>query len=152
MWVAVGVAAVGLVMNVTAQQKAKKAGQQDAQFLAAQQQEAARKSRALGQRQSAEERKQARLVSSALQARAGGGGTDAGVIELEKDIAGEYRALSALYEGEEGALGLEGQAAAGLRSQRARSTAYNWQTAGTIVDSGSKMYGRYADPKPAKAA
>lgn len=144
-WVSIGIAAVGLVTNVAAQQSAKRAGQRDAAFLASQQAAAAGRSRAIGQRQAADERKQAQLVSSALQARAGGGGLDPGVVELEKDIAaeGEYRALAALYEGEQGALGLEAQAQAGLRSQRARSRAYDWQTAGTVIDSGSKMYSRY---------
>lgn len=150
-WIGIGIAATGLATSVYGQQQGKKAGQADAAFLAAQQADAAMKSRAIGQRQAIQERKQAKLVSSALQARAMGGGLDPGVVELEKEIAGEgeYRALAALYEGNEGALGLENQANAGLRSASARGRAYDIQTAGTILEGASKMYGRYSSsPAP----
>lgn len=144
-WWNIGIAAVGLVVNVAGQQKAKKASQADAAFLAGQQRDAAIRSRAIGQRQALDERRQARIVDSALQARAGGGGLDPTVVKLSQDITGEgeYRALAALYEGEQGALGLEDQANAGLRSQQARSKAMDYQTASTIVSSGSSMFSKY---------
>lgn len=144
-WVAIGIAAVGTAVTVVGQQKAKKAGQADAAFTAEQQRAAAERSRAIGQRQAIDERRQARLLDSALQARAGGGGTDVGVVKLSGDIAaeGEFRALAALYEGNEGALGLEDQANAGLRSAGARSAAADWQSAGTIIGGASSMYGKY---------
>lgn len=145
-WWAIGVVAVSTVVQVAGQQKAKKAGEADAAFLAGQQVEAAGRSRAVGQRQAIEERRQARLVESAIQARAGGGGLDPTVAKLQTDVAGEgeYRALAALYEGEQGALGLEAQAGAGLRSSRARSEAANYQMAGTIISTGSSMYSKYS--------
>lgn len=151
-WWNIGIAAVGLVINIAGQQKAKKAGEADAAFLAGQQRDAAVRSRAIGQRQAIEERRQARLVDSALQARAGGGGLDQTVMELSADITGEgeYRALSALYEGEMGALGLEDQANAGLRSQKAKSRAMDYQTAGTIVSTGSTMASKYAGAQTTK--
>lgn len=146
MWWMVALAAVSAAAQIKGQQDAKKAGKEDAAFSAQQQLEAAGRSRAIGQRQAIEERRQARLVDSALQARAGGGGADPTVVKLSSDIVGEgeYRALAALYEGESGALGLENQAAAGLRSANARSRAYDIQTAGTIINTGSAMYGRYS--------
>ena len=152
-WVSIGIAAVGLAVQVSGQQKAKKAAKADAAFLAQQQAEAAVRSRAIGQRQASQERKQARLVSSAIQARAMGGGLDPTVVDIEREVAGEgeYRALAALYEGEQGALGLESQANAGLRSSRARTRAMNWQTAGTVLDGAGRMYGRYADSPPPQA-
>lgn len=150
MWIGIGIAAAGMASQVYGQQQGKKAAKADAAAIAAQQREAAARSRALGQRQAAEERKQARLVTSALQARAGGGGTDPGVLRLDADIygEGELRALQALYEGDTGALSLENAANAGLRSGRARARGYDWQTAGSIVKGGSAMYSRYADSPP----
>lgn len=144
-WVAIGVAAVGTVVSVYGQQQAKKAGQADAQFNADQLRERAKVLRATGQRVAADERRQAALVNSALQARAGGGGTDVTVTNLAADIAGEgeYRALAALYEGETGALGNEASADSGLRSQRSRSAAADYAMAGTVLSSAGSMYGRY---------
>lgn len=143
---AIGAAAVSAVVQVSGQQQAKKAGKADAAFLAGQQLEAAGRSRVAGQRKASEERRQARLVDSALQARAGGGGADPTIAKLSADIAGEgeYRALTALYEGESGALGLEDQASAGVRSASARGRAIDYQSAGTIISTGSTMYSRYS--------
>ena len=151
-WVSIGIAAVGLVVQVSGAQKAKKANAADAAFLAGQQVDAAGRSRAIGQRQAIDERRQARLVESALQARAGGGGLDPTVVDLSTDIAGEgeYRALAALYEGEQGALGLEDQANAGLRSASARNRAIDYQTAGSIISTGSTMYSKYSGDKKTK--
>lgn len=144
-WYNIGIAAVGLVTTVYGQQKAKRAGQADANALAGQQYEAARRSTAIGQRQASEERRQARLLESAIQARAMGGGLDPTVVKLQSDVAGEgeYRALAALYEGDEGALGLENQAAAGLRTARARGQARDWESAGTIISGLGSMYSTY---------
>jgi hypothetical protein len=145
-WVAIGIAAVGTVTTLYGQQQAKKAGKADANFLAGQQLEAAARSRAVGQRQALDERRQTAILESALQARAGGGGMDPTVVKLSTDIAGEgeYRALSALYEGESGALGLESQAHAGLRSADARGRAMDLQSAGTLISSGSTFYSKYS--------
>lgn len=145
LWIGVGTLAVSTAVTVKGQQDAKKAAKADAQFMAGQQMDAAGRSRAIGQRQAIEERRQARLVESALQARAGGGGADPTVVKLASDIAGEgeYRALAALYEGESGALSLENQAQAGLRSASARSRAYDYQTAGTILNTGSQIATKY---------
>lgn len=63
---------------------------------------------AASQRAAAEERRQGRLALSRVQAVAGGGGNDVGVVNIAGDIAAEseYRALSALFEGNDRAAGL----------------------------------------------
>jgi hypothetical protein len=144
-WWGIGVTAFGAVVNIAGQQKAKKAGQADAAFEAEQLRRQADISRATGQRVAEEERRSARLLESALQARAGGGGLDPTIVKLQSDIAGEgeYRALAALYEGETGALGKEAAADAGLRTQRSRSNAANYAMAGTALSTGSSMYDKY---------
>lgn len=91
-------------------------------YQAAQLEQRAGQMRASGQHDASEQRRRARLVQSALQARAGGGGLDPTVVQLSKDIAaeGEYRALTSLYEAEDAARGDE-MAAAGARMQGRRS-------------------------------
>lgn len=88
------------------------AAQQAANYKAALAEQQAGQKRATAQRASGEERRRERLVQSSLQARAaagGGGASDPTVVSLAEDIAGEgeYRALTALYEGEEAARSLE---------------------------------------------
>lgn len=63
---------------------------------------------ATAQRAAIEQRRQAMLANSRLQAVAQGGGSDQTVVNLAADIAGEgeYRALTALYEGEDRAASL----------------------------------------------
>jgi len=77
------------------------------QYEAKQLEQRAQQTRASAQRESLEQRRHGRLLNSRLQARAGGGGMDPGIVDLSGDIAaeGEYRALTALYEGEERARG-----------------------------------------------
>ena len=151
-WVGVGLAAAGLVTQVAGQQSAKKAGKAESAFAAAEQRAEAMQVRGIGQRAAAGERKRAALVSSAIQARAGGGGLDPTVVGLEREVAaeGEYRALTALYNSEGDAKALEAAADAGMRTSRARSKAYNLQTAGTVLQGAGTMYGRYSDKPPPK--
>ena len=148
-WVAIGVAAVGAVVSISGQQKAKKAAKEDAAFQAEQLRQRAAVSRAAGQRSAEEQRRQSRLIESAIQARAGGGGMDPTVVKLMADVAGEgeYRALSALYEGETGAFGDEARAAAAMRTGRAQADSANYQMAGTALSAASSMYTKYSGPK-----
>lgn len=148
-WWGIGAAAVSAVVSIAGQQKSKKAAKSDAKFQAKQLAESAAISRAAGQRAAAEERRQSRLVESAIQARAGGGGMDQTVVNLIADVAGEgeYRALTALYEGETGAVGREAQAGAALRTGRAQASASNYQSAGTALSAASSMFSKYSGPK-----
>lgn len=86
-----------------------------ADYEAAQMDVNAGQDRAMAQRQAIENRREARLADSRLQAVAaasGGGASDPTVIKLSQDInaEGEYNALSSLYSGEESARQLEGSA------------------------------------------
>lgn len=143
-WWAVGISAVSIGTQALGQQGAKKAAKADAEFEAQQLESAAGRDRASGQRRAAEERRQARLVESALQARSGGG-LDPTIAKLQSDIAGEgeYRALTALYEGEESARGKLASADATRRTGRARGQAADLQSFGTILGGAGSLYSKY---------
>jgi hypothetical protein len=81
--------------------------------------------RAASQRQAEEQRRQARLANSRLQAVAGGGGGDVTAVNMSADLAGEgeLRALTAIYEGEDRATGLEAQADSRRKAGKAARTA-----------------------------
>lgn len=103
--------------------------------------------RATSQRQSIEERRQAKLVESRAQAlaAANGGGSDVSVVKAISEIQGEgeYRALTALYEGNERAAGMEGEAAAKRRGAKSVKTAAAFEAAGSIIKAGSSLAQRY---------
>jgi len=109
--------AVATVLQASAQQRAGEAAKQagEAQALGLENQATqhainAGQARAFAQREGINERRQERLVQSRLQATAAASGTNAlspGIVDISEDIAGEgeYRFLSALYQGEERARG-----------------------------------------------
>lgn len=104
--------------------------------------------RATSQRKAMEERRQGRLASSrtlALAAASGGGADDPSVVNTMADIAGEgeYRALTALYEGDESASSMEAEAAAKRRGAKSVKTAGAIKAAGSIISAGSTLYNRY---------
>jgi hypothetical protein len=119
--------------------------------------------RAAGQRRAQEQRRQAAIASSNVQARTGGGSTDASILGLTGNIAGEgeYNALTNIYEAEESALGAEGQAgtarrqasayraggeAALVRGRAAGDAAVSSSRIGaasTIFSAGSTLYSKY---------
>lgn len=104
--------------------------------------------RASSQRQAIDERRQARLAQSrglAVAAASGAGADDPTVVNLLAGIEGEgeYRALSALYSGEESARGMEAEAAARRRGAKATKRAGLVKAAGTIISSGASLYDRY---------
>lgn len=105
--------------------------------------------RASSQRQAMDERRSARLLQSTGLARAaasGGGADDPTVVNLLAGIEGEgeYRALTAMYEGEEEARGKEAQAAANRRGAKATKKAGLIGAAGTILSAGGSMFNRYS--------
>lgn len=133
--------------DATAAQLAAQAGQQ----------------RAAGQRRAQEQRRQAAIAGSNIQARTGGGSTDASILGLTGNIAGEgeYNALTNIYEAEESALGSEGQAgtarrqgdmyraggqaalARGAAAGEAAVSVSRMNAASTIFSSGSSLYSKY---------
>jgi hypothetical protein len=103
--------------------------------------------RASSQRAAAEERRRGRYTSSralALAAASGGGADDPSIINNLADIEGEaeYRALTAMYEGETEAQGKEAQAKANRRGARATKKAGFLKAAGTILSAGSSIADR----------
>lgn len=105
--------------------------------------------RASAQRAAAEQRRQAKLAQSALQARAGGGGLDAGVVTLDTGIEGEgeYRALTALFQGEEQARGKEFAASNARATGDAQKRASRTRAFSSIL-SGATMYSKYGGGGP----
>lgn len=104
--------------------------------------------RASSHRQAIDGRRQARLAMSrglAVAAASGAGADDPTVVNTLADIEGEgeYRALSALYAGEETARGMEAEAAARRRGAKSTKSAGYLNAAGSILSAGSSLYGKY---------
>lgn len=121
-----------------------------AQYQAAQLEQNAGQARASAQRDAIEERRQAALANSRLQALAGGGGLDPTIVHLAQNIAGEgeYRALTALYGGEERARGMETSASARrFEGEQAQRASY-FKAAGTIFGASPGLYERYGKGGP----
>jgi hypothetical protein len=108
---------------------------------------AAGQERASSQRQGMEEQRQSQLVQSralALAA-AGGGASDPTVVNDIANIAGEgeYRSLTALYNGDQQARTYEAKAT-GLRKEAKNAKLSGWiNGVGSILQSGSSMAQRY---------
>lgn len=104
--------------------------------------------RASSQRQAIDEKRNARLASSralAVAASSGAGADDPTVVNTIAGIEGEgeYRALTALYNGDQEALGMEAQAAANRKGAKATKTAGLLKAGGTILSAGSSLYDRF---------
>jgi len=148
-----GLQVVGTIAQGNAAAAAGKAQQQAAEFQAKQMEQRAGQERAAAQRRGIEQKRQATFASSraqALSAASGGGALDPTVVNILGDIEGEgaYRALTALYAGEERATGLEtGAAAARLEGQMARSrgsaarTGSYIKAGGTLLSGASDFFG-----------
>lgn len=124
----------------------------EAQFEAVQLEQRAGQLRAAGGRAAMEERRRAQLAGSALQARAGGGGSDPTVVKLAEDIAGEgeYRALAALYGAEDRAVGDELQAVGKRYSGKDARRAGNIGAGASLLEGGYGMYSKYGGGGPKK--
>jgi hypothetical protein len=110
--------------------------------------EQAGRTRASSQRQAIDERRQAGLVASralSLAAASGGGADDPTVVNLIANTQGEgeYRALTALYNGNEEALGMEAQARSKRKEAKNVKTASYLKAAGSIISGGSTLADKY---------
>lgn len=116
-----------------------------AKSTASQLNQLAGQSRATGQRDAIEKRRQAALVNSRLQAVAGGGAGDVGVVNLAADIAGEgeYRALTSLFEGESDAIALENKARVEIAKGKAARTAGYISAIPSLLSAGNSMYDKF---------
>lgn len=116
----------GSIVSGLGQMQAGRAANVSAKFQAAQAQQQAGQERATAQRAAIEERRKADLALSrgqAVLASSGGGTLDPTAMRLMGGIAqqGEYNALSALFQGEEAARGLElGAAAKRMEGKQAK--------------------------------
>lgn len=137
--------AASAAVSVIGQQQAGEAAKQSADYQAAQLEQKAGQDRASAQRASIEQRRQATLANSRVQALAGGGGADGSILDFTGEIAGEgeYNALASLYEGEEMARGREAQAVGLHMEGKAARRAANWKSASTIFSTASSMFGNY---------
>ncbi len=105
--------------------------------------------RASSQRAAIDEKRQARLLASrglAVAAASGGGADDPSVVNALAGIEGEgeYRALTALYNGDQTASGMEADAAAKRRGAKSVKTAGWMKAGGSILSAGSSIADRYA--------
>lgn len=128
---------------------------QQAQFEAAQQDQIAGLERASAQRTAEEERRRARLIESraiALAASQGGSVADPTVVDILGDISaeGEYRARTALFEGEQRATNrelagrvrrFEGRAA--KRGASAAAGGKRFSGIATAIGQGSSLFEKY---------
>jgi hypothetical protein len=116
-----------------------RAAKKSAQFDAKQLKRRAGETRATSQRQSNEERREARYVLSrarAVAASQGGALDDPTMVNVFADIEaeGEYNALARLYEGESAARADSRQARARRREGNAAMNAAYFETAGHLFD------------------
>ena len=111
---------------------------------------------AAGQRKAAEERRRAQLVQSralALAA-AGGGAADPSVVDIVSDIEGEgaYRALAAMYEGEDRARSFRNAAAARRYEGDVSKATGRGSPFSTILRGGATLFSKYGNGGPPKTS
>lgn len=151
---------VGGLMAGFGARSAGKAEQAAAQFQAAQLQQNAVQAVAASQRAAAEERRKAQLVASralAVAAASGGSASDVSVqnIIADLDSEGAYRAMVALYEGEEKARQL-GMAAQGklyegelvAKAGRQKQAAYTIAGIGSMATGAGSLFMKYGRGGP----
>jgi hypothetical protein len=139
MFVGAGLSAAGAVAGGNAQRAS-------ADFAGAQLDQQAGQARASSQRAAIEQRRQAQIANSRLQSLAGGSGLDPTVVHLAADIAGEgeYRALTALYEGEDSARSMEMKAqAARYEGKMAQKAGYLKAATSIISGTSQSMLDKY---------
>lgn len=150
-WLAAVASLAGTATTVIGQQQQGAANENAAESAAAQLRQNANASRAMAQRESINQQKQTQLMMSraqALAAASGGSATDPTVVKTIGDIAGEgeYRRLTALYNGEQQATGQEAQANAAVSQGKAYQQAANLKSVSTVLNYGSSYYQKYGQP------
>lgn len=138
----------GTVLSAGATLAGGQAAEDAGKYQAAQYRRNASNARGSAQRAAIEERRNATLAESrarAVAAASGASASDKTSTDIMAGIAeeGEYRALSALYEGEEAARGMQDAAAAAEYEGEAAKRASRIGAAGTILSSGSSLLGKY---------
>lgn len=136
---------VGTGVQMYGQNDAARAGEAQSNFQTAQLEQNAGSTQASFQRTAEDKRRQATLLASRVQALAGGGAGDVSVVKTIADISaeGEYRALSALYEGDVQAQEMRNRAKARVFEGGQMRKANNLAAAGTIFSTGASLYSKY---------
>lgn len=121
--------------------------------MAAQLDSQAAAERASATRDASDEARNAQYLVSrgqAVAAASGAGATDPTVVNLLANISGEgeYRALTALYNGDQTARGYEAQAAAYRAAAKNSKSAGLIKGLGTILSAGSTMFDRFGGGGP----
>lgn len=148
--VATALAITGSVLSGLGQMQAGKAADKNAKFQAAQLEQQAGQERASSQRVAIEERRRAAIAASnarAAAAASGGKATDPTVLNIQGALAGqgEYNALTALFEGEERARGLNLQAAGKkFEGKQAKKAGMIGGMSTIIGGTGSALMAKYA--------
>lgn len=142
--VAPALMAGGTILGTVGAMQQGKAAQAAADHTALQLEAQGKTERAVAQREGLEQRKQANLISSRARAvgAASGGGLD---LEAMGDIEeeGEYRTLTAIWEGEERAKGRQAQASAARVSGQNARKAGNIRAFGTTLSGGASLLDKY---------
>lgn len=151
-----GLSAVGTVVSGVGSLVSGQQQKDAADYQAAQYEQQAQESRAAGQRQAIEKRRQGEQVLSTLQARAaasGGGADDLTVQKLGENIAGrsEFQALTDQYTADNRAIGLQDKATATRMTGEAAQTGSYFRAAGTLIDGATGMYDKYDRLNPRRA-
>lgn len=142
------IAAGASLLSAKGSMDASQAEAANADYIAAQEEQSAGQQRAAAQRVASEERRQARKVASRALAVAGASGADASdptVMNTIADIAGEgeYRALTALYRGEDRARTLETDASLKRMTGSSVAKAGRYEAGSSLLQGGSTLLARY---------
>lgn len=141
-----GIMVIGTALNVAGTLMTGRSADDSAKAEAAQMRQQAGQERATSQRVAIERRREAELASSRARALAGASGASSDDVTMQNITSrisqqGEYNALTAMFEGEERARGLE----YGADVRRAQGkTARRASFLGAASDAAAGMYGIYS--------
>ena len=142
------VSGVGTVMSAVGARNAGISANQEAQYRAKQAEVNAGQERASAQRASIEDIRQLRVAQSrgqAVAAASGAGALDPSVMDIMGDLEtqGQYKAATALYQGEDSARNLENQATLDRFSGKNAQKAGNIKSISTLASGATDMYSKY---------
>ena len=144
-WVQGIMAVAGGASDMYGQHEAERDAKRATIFNTKQYERNAGQAQAASQRSAEEMRRQGRLLASRAQALAGGGGMDESVVKTISDITAEseFRALTALYQGDVEAQDLRERAKAKVFEGERTSKSSQYAMAGTMFRTGSSLYSKY---------
>ena len=156
-WLSMGLDIFKGLTTARAQRAVGNAQDEEAKFVAKQMEINAGTAQAIGQREAAEEMRQAKLVQSrimAVAAASGGGASDPSVMNMISSQAGEgaYRAALAIYRGDDKARDLNMAAMAKRYEGEAAKSAGKTRAIGTLIGTASTLFSKYGQAAPVESA